>query len=122
MKIRCNPLLVISIISTASGFAVLNSQQGKTTSLNASEQSRLAFIYSSATAAVALCTIQPADALVKGNAPPPKKGPPPEERKCRNLEECQEQADRAAYKAEEEARANMVPASITSKGTRYRSG
>jgi len=119
MKIRHKPLLIIPIVSTASGFVVSHSK-GLSTSLNASEQSRLAFIHSSATAAVALCTIQPADALVKGNAPPPKKGPPPEERKCRNLEECQEQADRAADKAEEEARANMVPASITSKGTRYR--
>ena len=35
----------------------------------------------------------PANALVKGNAPPPKKKST-EERKCTNVEECQEMAER----------------------------
>jgi hypothetical protein len=36
----------------------------------------------------------PANALVKGNAPPPKKKASDEERKCVNVEECQEMAER----------------------------
>jgi hypothetical protein len=36
---------------------------------------------------------EPANALVKGNAPPPKKKAT-EERKCVNVEECQEMAER----------------------------
>jgi len=124
MKVLSNALLVLPLLSSASAFTVSHlcsrSHGRLSTSLNASQQTRLAFIQS-ATAAVALSAIQtqPADALVKGNAPTPKKVPS-DERKCRNLEECQEQAEIAASKAEEEARANMVPASVTSKGTRYR--
>ena len=36
----------------------------------------------------------PGNALVKGNAPPPKKKASSEERKCTNVEECQEMAER----------------------------
>jgi hypothetical protein len=62
-----------------------------------------------------------AHALVKGNAPPPpKKLSSNEERKCRNVEECQEMAERLAKKQDEEAKANMTPPSITARGTRYR--
>jgi hypothetical protein len=127
MKVLSNALLILPLLSMASAFTIshscsqsqLQSHGRLSTSLNASQQTRLAFIQS-ATAAVALSTIQPqpADALVKGNAPPPKKSVS-DERKCRNVEECQEQAEVAASKAQEEARANMVPASVTSKGTRY---
>jgi FKBP-type peptidyl-prolyl cis-trans isomerase len=65
--------------------------------------------------------VQPANALVKGNAPPPtKKAPALEERKCRNVEECQEMAEKAAAQADLEERANMLPVSVTSQGTKYR--
>jgi hypothetical protein len=97
------PILIIPIVWTVSGFVVSRAKGLRI-------------------AAVVLCTIQPqpVDALVKGNAPPPKKGPPAEERKRWNLEECQKQAERGADKAEKGARANMVRASVTSKGARYR--
>jgi len=68
----------------------------------------------------------PAQALVKGNAPPPKKSPSSsssstsEEKKCRNVEECQEMAERLEAARMEEARASMIPASVAPGGSRYR--
>ena len=59
---------------------------------------------------------------MKGNAPPPKKSASSsEERKCRNVEECQEQAERAeAIKAQQEAeKAAANPPKVTSRGTKY---
>jgi len=60
----------------------------------------------------------PSYALVKGNAPPPKKTL--EERKCRNVSECQEQAELTAAQQEEEMKAQMTPPKVTTLGTRYR--
>lgn len=82
---------------------------------------RLSFLQGATAMTLATLTFQPhrANALVKGNAPPPKKGPA-EERKCRNVEECQEMAERLAAKQEEEARANMIPPSVTERGTKFR--
>lgn len=60
-----------------------------------------------------------ANALVKGNAPPPKKKSSDEQRKCTNVEECQEMAERLASQQEEEARLNAVPAQVAPKGTKY---
>eukprot|EP00815_Leptocylindrus_aporus_P003092 CAMPEP_0116063156 /NCGR_PEP_ID=MMETSP0322-20121206/8241_1 /TAXON_ID=163516 /ORGANISM="Leptocylindrus danicus var. apora, Strain B651" /LENGTH=269 /DNA_ID=CAMNT_0003548709 /DNA_START=243 /DNA_END=1052 /DNA_ORIENTATION=+ len=60
----------------------------------------------------------PAYALVKGVAPPPpkRKG---EGRKCVNVEECQEMAEKLA--AEEDAKVRALPPpDVASKGTRYR--
>lgn len=123
MKLSLNLCLAASLVSGSSAFISNTNYQRIDSSLQAkasSQQSRLGFLQSTA-ALVALSSlqVQPANALVKGNAPPPKKGVS-EERKCRNVEECQEMAERAAAKADEEARANMVPASVTSKGTKYR--
>lgn len=83
-------------------------------------QKSLSFLFTTATAATILAP-EKAHALVKGNAPPPpKKLSSNEERKCRNVEECQEMAERLAKKQDEEAKANMTPPSITARGTRYR--
>jgi len=117
-------LAFASLLVTSSAFSVQNTNidfvRTKSALHAESPQSRLSFLQSATAACVAI-SIRPssADALVKGNAPPPKKGPS-EERKCRNVEECQEMAERLASKADEEAKANMVPASFTKKGTRYR--
>jgi len=76
----------------------------------------------SSSAALWIQTAQPSNALVKGNAPPPKKSASSvEERKCRNVEECQEQAERAeAIKAQQEAeKAASNPPKVTSRGTKY---
>ena len=64
----------------------------------------------------------PCNALVKGNAPPPKASPPgsSSEKKCRNVEECQEQAERLAQKKLEEEMANAVPPKIAPGGSRYK--
>lgn len=91
--------------------------------LNAqTEHSRLAFLQSIPIASAGFYIVQPqsADALVKGNAPPPPKRAPSEERKCRNVEECQEMAEKAAAQADMEERANILPASVTPQGTKYR--
>ena len=63
-----------------------------------------------------------ADALVKGNAPPPpkKKVSDEDKPKCRNIEECQEMAEKAAIAEEAIEKANAEPAMTASKGTRYR--
>ena len=62
---------------------------------------------------------RPAHALVKGNAPPPpKKGG--DERKCRNVGECQEMAERTASQQEEIMKSQMLPPKVTALGTRYR--
>lgn len=126
MRISIRHFSILFVASNSFAFTVQNVNKAhprsvSTTSLHAEEsQTRLSFLQSATSACVALC-IQPesSSALVKGNAPPPKKGPS-EERKCRNVEECQEMAERLASQKEQEERANMVPASVTSKGTRYR--
>jgi len=85
--------------------------------------SRGRFLATTLTSSAALWinTAQPSNALVKGNAPPPKKSASSEERKCRNVEECQEQAERAeAIKAQQEAeKAASNPPKVTSRGTKY---
>ena len=62
------------------------------------------------------------NALVKGVAPPPssKKAPPSGPRKCRNVEECQAQAEQKEQEEREEAMKNQTPALVTAGGTRYR--
>lgn len=73
-----------------------------------------------ATSSVCIAAIpQRSNALVKGNAPPPKSSSS-SERKCRNVEECQEMAERLASQQDEEMRAKMTPAKQTQNGTRYR--
>jgi len=64
---------------------------------------------------------EPANALVKGNAPPPKKSAS-EKKLCTNgnLEECQEMAERLAFAKEEEERAKATPAKVAPLGSRYR--
>ena len=66
-------------------------------------------------------TIQPSNALVKGNAPPPKKSASEggDKPKCTNVEECQALAE----KREQELRESQdqgPPALVTAGGTRYR--
>jgi hypothetical protein len=92
-----------------------------TTAINRRNVLRKSILFTVATGVAAnLPSPEKAHALVKGNAPPPKKVSSAEERKCRNVEECQEMAERLAKIQEEEAKANMTPASVTSRGTRYR--
>ncbi|KAL7530178.1 hypothetical protein ACHAWF_003278 [Thalassiosira exigua] len=82
---------------------------------------------SSLIAAAAASFPAPSSALVKGNAPPPKRKPDsgggdPSAPRCRNVEECQEQAERAeaARLKEEAARSENGPKPIVaSAGTRY---
>uniref|UniRef100_A0A7S3QIQ5 peptidylprolyl isomerase n=1 Tax=Chaetoceros debilis TaxID=122233 RepID=A0A7S3QIQ5_9STRA len=111
-------------ISSSGAFSVNNGRRDPSVSLHAIHTnkglSRPEFVQAAAVSLASLITMpQNADALVKGNAPPPKKGVS-DERKCRNVEECQEMADRLADKVQEEARANMIPASLTKRGTAYR--
>lgn len=124
MKLAIYSLSLVLTSTSTSAFSVPSLVGRPKTNLNAEEQqTRLSFLHSAAAACAGLTvsTIQPqqCEALVKGNAPPPKKGPS-EERKCRNVEECQEMAERLAAQADAEARANMVPASVTAQGTKYR--
>jgi FKBP-type peptidyl-prolyl cis-trans isomerase len=60
------------------------------------------------------------EALVKGNAPPPKKSEDGSKPKCRNVEECQEQAERLADQEQQEALANATPLYKAPGGTRYK--
>lgn len=58
-----------------------------------------------------------ADALVKGNAPPPKMKPSGDKPKCTNVEECQAMA----YQKEQEVISEQgPPPQVTAGGTRYR--
>jgi hypothetical protein len=61
----------------------------------------------------------PANALVKGVAPPPK-AKAGDKLKCRNVEECQEAAERREQDERESAQANQTPTSATPGGVRYR--
>lgn len=68
----------------------------------------------------------PSAALVKGNAPPPKKKPPSSDGggdapKCRNVEECEEMAERREAQRVKEAaeRAAAGPKPVVVGGTRY---
>ena len=73
-------------------------------------------------AAATLSTPLTSHALVKGNAPPPKASPPgsSSEKKCRNVEECQEQAERLAQQKLEEEMANATPPKVAPGGSRYK--
>lgn len=73
-------------------------------------------------AAATLSTPLASHALVKGNAPPPKSSPPgsSSEKKCRNVEECQEQAERLAQQKLEEEMANATPPKVAPGGSRYK--
>lgn len=73
-------------------------------------------------AAATLTSPLPSHALVKGNAPPPKSSPPgsSSEKKCRNVEECQEQAERLAQQKLEEEMANATPPKVAPGGSRYK--
>ena len=78
-----------------------------------------------AAAAVALTTltiVDPANALVKGVAPPPPKSAANISRpKCTNVEECQAMAAAREQQEREAAEANTVPSLTTASGkTRYR--
>jgi FKBP-type peptidyl-prolyl cis-trans isomerase len=67
--------------------------------------------------------VEPAHALVKGNAPPPKdniKSANTEKAKCTNVEECQALAEQKEQLERQEAEANNVPAQTTKGGTRYK--
>lgn len=57
---------------------------------------------------------QPADALVKGVAPPPKRGSGAEKLKCTNVEECQAMADKRAD--EERVKEESGPPPLVTKG------
>uniref|UniRef100_A0A6U3WNG8 peptidylprolyl isomerase n=1 Tax=Skeletonema marinoi TaxID=267567 RepID=A0A6U3WNG8_9STRA len=98
-------------------------QSDKTNEISPSSISRATFLTTTLTSSAALWinSAQPSNALVKGNAPPPKKSASSEERKCRNVEECQEQAERAEeIKAQQEAeKAAANPPKVTSRGTNY---
>jgi FKBP-type peptidyl-prolyl cis-trans isomerase len=60
----------------------------------------------------------PAHALVKGNAPPPKKKQG--ERSCTNVEECQQLAEEKEAAEREAAADQSEPPSVTQLGTRYK--
>jgi FKBP-type peptidyl-prolyl cis-trans isomerase len=60
----------------------------------------------------------PANALVKGNTPPPKKKPG--ERSCTNVEECQQLAEEKEAADREAVADQLAPTSVTSLGTRYK--
>jgi FKBP-type peptidyl-prolyl cis-trans isomerase len=61
-----------------------------------------------------------AQALVKGNAPPPPSSAKKEIRKCTNVEECQEMAERRESSQRQEEDPNANPVVVTPQGTRYR--
>lgn len=70
-----------------------------------------------------LTTTLPANALVKGNAPPPpksKSSASSDKPKCRNVEECQAEAERKEALEREEALKDYVPPSSTASGVKYR--
>ena len=63
---------------------------------------------------------QPAHALVKGVAPPPKSPTKATNRpKCTNVEDCQAAAERREQEERDTAAATAVPASTTASGIRY---
>ena len=92
---------------------------------NGTVVARRSLLRSAAAAAAAVyaaATPLPSHALVKGNAPPPKSSPPGSspEKKCRNVEECQEQAERLAQQKLEEEMANATPPKVAPGGSRYK--
>ena len=86
--------------------------------------SRHRFLANTASALLPILTPATVNALVKGNAPPPKKKPSAdgEQVKCRNVEECQEQAEKAeslrAQQAAEAAASGPKP-QVAKGGTKY---
>lgn len=85
--------------------------------------SRHRFLATTASALLPIIAASPANALVKGNAPPPKKkvSDGGEGVKCVNVEECQEMAYQAeALRAKQEAeRAASGPQPKVAGGTKY---
>lgn len=124
-------IILLSLPYTSLCFSILQPQykyirSKPSTNLNSHDhdtKSRKAFIKSiSSLVALPLVSFlpslsSPSNALVQGIAPPPKKGQ--KERKCINVEECQEMAERLAQKEADEARKESTPFLTTAKGTRY---
>ena len=111
--------------SSGRGMVVLGVQQNKNEMddcNNAIVVARRSVLQSAAVAAATLTSPLPSHALVKGNAPPPKSSPPgsSSEKKCRNVEECQEQAERLAQQKLEEEMANATPPKVAPGGSRYK--
>jgi len=82
------------------------------------------FLWKSSMSGLALMTasvssLQPAQALVKGNAPPPKKSATTA-LKCTNVDECQKIAEQKEQELKEERELNSTPTLVTKKGTRYK--
>ena len=108
MKVSFLPLLLPSALSFS------------TNPSNQNTKSRSTFIHETLSfLAAPLLVSTPSNALVQGNAPPPPRKKK-EDRKCTNVEECQEQAERQAQKEIEDMRQNATPLSTTLKGTKYR--
>jgi len=77
---------------------------------------------SAAATAILLPFVSPkeASALVKGNAPPPKKDKSGGlEKKCVNVEECQDLAETKSQLEADLAKANAIPPKVAPKGTKY---
>lgn len=68
-----------------------------------------------------LLNASPSNALVKGNAPPPprKKSSGDNDKKCTNVEECQELAQRLEAEELEKIKANALPSYVAPGGSRY---
>lgn len=136
---KSNALIIAGLLSTAHAFTLpISPQQTNTnpttllhalkpsSSSKSSSLTRSSFLVTVpsllfTTAATLTSNPSQANALVKGNAPPPKKQK--SEVKCTNVEECQEQAEKslAAEKEAAEKAAAEADASIlkTATGTRY---
>ena len=71
------------------------------------------------TAAVALCVPRPANALVKGVAPPTKSKPASGKPKCTNVEECQAMAQ-LKEQEQRDIQDEGPPPKVTAAGTKYR--
>lgn len=132
MKSQLAHSIILSLIllprnSHVAGFCIQSSPRVSTTKLDA-ESSRSNFVKSITVGTTTIfglgsgfvTAIPRSNALVKGNAPPPPKGSSSDKPKCRNVEECQEMAERLAAKEEAEMKANATPVYVAPAGTRYK--
>lgn len=122
-------LLTIAAIATLVGgvygfISPINSVQNSKLYAQKESITRHNFLTTTTAALLPILTLSnpaPSNALVKGNAPPPKKGAA-EALKCRNVEECQEQAikkEEQLRQQEAEKAASGPKPQIANGGTKY---
>uniref|UniRef100_A0A7S2YMB9 peptidylprolyl isomerase n=1 Tax=Entomoneis paludosa TaxID=265537 RepID=A0A7S2YMB9_9STRA len=115
--------IVLLLASTAEAWVSGSTTPSKSSDFSATSVDRRQWLRQVLVAGTFATAVPPAQALVKGNAPPPKLKPTSDRPKCTNVDECQAMAALAEDQRAAEAAAAMADdtsTQTTTSGIRYR--